>query len=815
MVGFGGVGGSMLLRELVIAVRLSDIQARQGLRRLDAETTRASYGMSRKLSPAVDRLGLAFAGMGIAATAAIMGIVNTVRTYEKELTLASLAQGAEGASSRFKALNRENDTLSKSLKRTRTETVKLQRSIEELGVEKIDPSARAPLTRAALQFGALTDFEADRASKLAFRISRSTRGDLQRTPQLMSAILLAGQRTGAGPTELAKELEALQTLGTINFKQGELITLASLLAELDPTRRESIRTSIFRQISTEVPQNAAAFAAFFGRQGFADLATAESVRTNVAVDPAQFFAQFAQAIESVPAAQRAGTLEGLGLANQRDKVFAFLLSTQLGTEVGQRRWNELLREVNDELGGAEGTLELTKQYGIFLKTLDARITDATRATEKFRTSMGLLAAATATVLTVYTGLLDVISENPILAAAAAITILTGAIVGLRAAMAWMGAGRIMPGFRALKKEAAVAFGFRKSEKRINQDVLLAQINREQRDLSIVHGMADKRLRESLEVAEDAILKRKMLDAQIRSKRNPLSPEARMLAIEERKLLTRELAYQRSLRTGAGKVTKGVEAELLQREAARRIVEANIARDQARPLARFGRAIVAPVGRVFGKSALDVLPKHRFMGLRETAKKGWIEGTREAFERGSTKVAARTSVRTGTMAAAGFLGKRAIAGVLSGPIGWILTSISVLEPVFTRLGQLFRDLGEQGGLLGLVFKGLAAVMNTIAIVGKVINLIFDTIFALIKRIPGVGWLMENLNKGGASGIGFQERILGGLDQASENVQAFGEKRQAKDLKQVTVNNDINVTNAGATFSTNLIGNRALAGVSSGL
>lgn len=874
------------VRRIVIQMELNDRLYRRQLHHADAQATALAGRVTGRLGGAADRASLAFAGLGLAATSALVGIARTVRQYEKELTLASLAEGADGARERFSMLRKENALLAKSLRVTNTETATLQKSIAELGVR--DGMGKGQLSTSALRFSALSggEIDAERAAKLFFRITRSTRGDLRASPLLASQALVAATATGAGVTELTKELEALQTIGSIGFSQEQLVALSAVLAEIDPTRRESIRTAIFRQITSEVPRNAQAFAALFGRTGIADLNSAQAVREMSSQDPAEFFQRLAEAMQI--AADRGENVaivqEQLGLNNQRDKVFLTLLTTQ------QERYAEVLTTVQEETAKVvdgqgrynaerERTLELERRYVVLTQTLDGRLKDLRRATQSLSISTGTyLVPAMNVAIGALTGFLDSISENKVLSFAAAIGILAAAFIGLRGAyVAFSGtamaagmaetAGMLLTGSRRGLRSL-----FRRPVPRVPGGIMdRGSMN------APIPGLLGNSARLSREELNATLLKREEIReriAKLQGKKNAaLAEDALAARKHQAKIdrLRREVGILESIKARPGlALSRKDEAALRGKKAAltklsrrtsqvtdTRALDLRIERERINDLkavtrlSGHGRALANDMLAHRGRGGQDLARGLHFVseGIDEdlarmamtesTVRFGapslrarllsrltgrsatrldrafrWDPNTRIGrFFHPNAGVGFRAGLATarqgGILSAGRFAIQRGAGAIAGGPVGLVVTAISLLAPAMAKLGNLFTEMSQRGGTLGAILKTMAIIFNTLAIAGKVVNLVFDAIIALIKgilKITGISWiwgkLMEGSNAGQGGILGAQERIMGGLDSASARLNGG---------KTVNVTNNVSVRENEATFFMTTASQRAAAGI----
>lgn len=96
--------------------------------------------------------------------------------------------------------------------------------------------------------------------------------------------------------------------------------------------------------------------------------------------------------------------------------------------------------------------------------------------------------------------------------------------------------------------------------------------------------------------------------------------------------------------------------------------------------------------------------------------------------------------------------RAGLSAMGGPVGWIIGAVSILQPVFGSIGSFLDNLGDKGGVLGLVAETLGVVFRLISAIGKGINAIFGWLWGAIKKLLDVlhindvaTWAQKGLDK----------------------------------------------------------------------
>lgn len=86
---------------------------------------------------------------------------------------------------------------------------------------------------------------------------------------------------------------------------------------------------------------------------------------------------------------------------------------------------------------------------------------------------------------------------------------------------------------------------------------------------------------------------------------------------------------------------------------------------------------------------------------------------------------RAALGTAERMAAGGIAGRAL-GLATGPIGWVITALSLGAPLFERIGGALHGIAQQGGMLGIVFGTLTLIFDVLAAGGKLLNKVFGFI-----------------------------------------------------------------------------------------
>lgn len=129
-------------------------------------------------------------------------------------------------------------------------------------------------------------------------------------------------------------------------------------------------------------------------------------------------------------------------------------------------------------------------------------------------------------------------------------------------------------------------------------------------------------------------------------------------------------------------------------------------------------------------------------------------------------------------AAGIMGGEGIGGMAlraaTGPVGWILTALSVGAPLFEKIGKALNSIARQGGMLGIVFNTLGLIFDVIAAGGRILNKAFGWIFDVGGKVwhaiggdvltGGVNNVLQGLH-GGISGIAASPETKAGAQTPS--------------------------------------------------
>lgn len=107
------------------------------------------------------------------------------------------------------------------------------------------------------------------------------------------------------------------------------------------------------------------------------------------------------------------------------------------------------------------------------------------------------------------------------------------------------------------------------------------------------------------------------------------------------------------------------------------------------------------------------------------------------------------------AAAGRMAAGGIAGgalrLATGPVGWILLTLTLGAPLFERVAKAFGDIAQQGGVVGVVFNTLGLIFEVIAAGGRLLGEAFDWLG------KGGKWLLDMVT------FGHADEILGGTNK----------------------------------------------------
>jgi hypothetical protein len=111
--------------------------------------------------------------------------------------------------------------------------------------------------------------------------------------------------------------------------------------------------------------------------------------------------------------------------------------------------------------------------------------------------------------------------------------------------------------------------------------------------------------------------------------------------------------------------------------------------------------------------------------------------------------------------AGMRGLASRAGLMAaGPVGWIVTAMSVLEPVFGGLANMLDHISKKGGVIGAVASSLEITFRILELGGTIINKVFDVLWGGIKKIGQFLHLDDLFNFGAKTGSGFADFIHSG-------------------------------------------------------
>jgi hypothetical protein len=447
MVIFAGAGA---LRTLVLALRLDDGGLTRDLRRSGAGVslfTRGVGNADRSLFALQTQLAITAVTAGVFTAA--MG--SAFASFEREITLGAIADGAEGAADRFKTLSAEALTLSRRFARSPQDMAVLIRSIQELGIST-DASADS-LARAAIQLGLIGGVPADEAAKTIFRLTRLTTraGEsfednlTQGAEGTANAILRVGQQTAAGTRGLEDFLRKFATIGLASrFSRAEVIALAGAFADLDESTREVSTSFIQTLFGSDIPERARAIAEAIGEP----VEKLEDLRRD---RPFELLLRLAQHFRRVEASggNLAQEFRRLGI----DQVRYIRQATALTAQV------EILPRLLETASEAtKDSSELNNQAAIVLDTTAERWNALKASVQRFAIAAGgTLKPLLVTLTGLLTGLADALERNRALAAAFAFGTLAVTIRSLRGLIATMGGASGLLGFAGL---GGVAGGFR-------------------------------------------------------------------------------------------------------------------------------------------------------------------------------------------------------------------------------------------------------------------------------------------------------------------------------------------------------------------
>jgi hypothetical protein len=100
-------------------------------------------------------------------------------------------------------------------------------------------------------------------------------------------------------------------------------------------------------------------------------------------------------------------------------------------------------------------------------------------------------------------------------------------------------------------------------------------------------------------------------------------------------------------------------------------------------------------------------------------------------------------------AAGGLGGTALR-LATGPVGWILTALSLGAPLFERISGAFTSMASKGGAIGALMNTLGLVFDILAAGGRILNTAFDWL------LTGGKWLLNFITGG------HYDDVVGGIN-----------------------------------------------------
>lgn len=384
-----------------------------------------------------------------AISAGVGAVTRHFAEFQNQVQLAAFAGNKS-----FAEMSAMSKQLSRDFATSAITTAEVAKEVQQLG--DLSKEAALAFAETGIQFELSTGRQT-KAADAASTVFRLLKIESERTGVSMdrlalsservgSAIVIAGDKSAAGITQLEQFLERLQNIGiAANFTTAEIIALGGALSSLEPSQGRTFSSAITRLFSKGFvnPRSAGAIRRFIEEQGVLrnvvgkEFSAAEfnQLRTN---EPGTLLVALAQALASMGPEGGAAKAVELGITNVRDVRLVNAL------RVGAELYVETLKEVNAELYGSDKTL-LSERTRILLLQLKGAWDGFTASIGRLADTIGsVLSPVLVPLLKTAEGLVNVFAENKFLAAAAGIGLLGAGISSIAFAgrnIKAMGGGR--------------------------------------------------------------------------------------------------------------------------------------------------------------------------------------------------------------------------------------------------------------------------------------------------------------------------------------------------------------------------------------